>query len=602
MRFFEPITGKHKDSFDLEPKIPQIMNTKEDNNELSKKQLGFVKWYDYNKGFGFIFSWGRGEYFVHANSVINYSLDKDDPVVFQIQKSSKFKNSHNATDVEVLRKGNISTLHRQLILDFIELWFCEKSPDYKYEKYTALHSLLLLLDSNDLDYILKRLTPNLKSYLKSDGLITIEDKLEIIKEAAKETQIFDIVYPLRLVFKLTTQSEIDLIVDELFKYFNGWRILSVVYKLIEDKLVPECYLNKFSQRVYHNLDNEAKFEFLKRVRIENFDYSTLHPSQLIFLWLYGHTDLFDFTLYCHYYFILNNWQKKMFNKKVKAIMGEELKRTMLKDRIPWIEVDYEKTTYKTSYKASWRSIWFLDGQIRFCKDKDGRFSEPWEWKFSEENFNLLYDYIKGKNLNDLSVVCHFDSILDVQGLDELEEIIWKIQIQREIDSGASGISIGGDSCPKIPENIILRNKCLQLLNKLQIEQHTPIRIIEKKRYTNTDKTTLDISLLYSIPLNDEEIAIIWESLVLTKSKATHIFKCLASEYNKIFDDIQYYLSQNINVRSSLNSSEIDKVEVQESLKYLTRIEHDNFDYSKWEKSLFAIFPSLEKKLVNKVNL
>ena len=84
---------------------------------------------------------------------------------------------------------------------------------------------------------------------------------------------------------------------------------------------------------------------------------------------------------------------------------------------------------------------------------------------------------------------------------------------------------------------------------------------------------------------------------LEKSKATHIFKCNRTEYESIFSEIENYLSGNLKVRSTLNSNDIDAIGHQKKLRYLCRIEHDNFNFSKWETSLYDILPELKSFLI-----
>ena len=141
--------------------------------------------------------------------------------------------------------------------------------------------------------------------------------------------------------------------------------------------------------------------------------------------------------------------------------------------------------------------------------------------------------------------------------------------------------------------MLLRNQCIQLLNNFQIKELEPTRVLEKTFNPNKGGIGVDISLLYSIPINEYEVAIIWESLELEKAKATHIFKCIRTEYENIFSEIEYYLSRSSKVRSTLNSKDVDAIKHQTKLRYLSRIEHDNFNFSKWENSLYEILPELK---------
>lgn len=324
---------------------------------------------------------------------------------------------------------------------------------------------------------------------------------------------------------------------------------------------------------------------------------TLPIEYRLKLWIYNILSEFNFNTYCYYYFTLSPEERKIFNKKAKAIMGEELKSSMLKKREPWQFIEKLKKEGSTDieiYSANWKSIWFGNGNILICIDTIPHFTKPYRWEFAEDKFNLLFDYLTGRRLKELKITVEKEEISNIEGLEELEEVIWKIQIQKEVENG-QGVSIWNIGTNRIPVNMILRNQCIQLLNKLQLKGLEPTRVLEKTFNLTKGGVLVDISLLYSIPLNDYEVAVIWESLELEKSKATHIFKCSKNAYESVFVDIEFHLSSKQRVRSSLNSNDFEDVECQKKLHYLCRIDHDNFNYNKWENSLYEILPILKKQ-------
>ncbi len=350
---------------------------------------------------------------------------------------------------------------------------------------------------------------------------------------------------------------------------------------------------------YNNINIQICSDLqINESRIPSFDSYIVDycdTSQLLKFWVYGLINYFNFNTFCYYYFTLSLEERKIFNKKARAKMGEEIKASMLKKREPWQFV--EKAVLEGNfeidiYTASWKSIWFGDGFIRVCMDSKPSFSQHFKWDFSEEKFNFLYEYISGKRLKELKFTATGDFIKSVQGLDELEELIWKILIIREVET-TNGTTIRGIGSNRIPVNMLLRNQCIQLLNKFQLKELEPTRVLEKTFNPIKGGIGVDVSLLYSIPIDEYEVAIIWESLELEKAKATHIFKCLRTEYENIFSEIENYLSGTLKVRSTLNSKDADAIGQQNKLRYLCRIEHDNFDFSKWEKTLYEILPELK---------
>ena len=357
------------------------------------------------------------------------------------------------------------------------------------------------------------------------------------------------------------------------------------------------FLKNFQSYNYINIQicSDLQIKESRIPAIESYVLNFCNTAQLLKFWVYGLIDYFDFNTYCYYYFTLSLEERKIFNKKAKAKMAEEIKASMLKKREPWHFV--EKAVIQENqeieiYTASWKSIWFGDGFIRFCMDSKPSFSHQFKWDFSEEKFNFLYEYISGKRLKELKITAKNDFIKSVEGLDELEELIWKILIIQEVET-SNGTTIRGIGQNRIPVNMLLRNQCIQLLNNFQLKELEPTRVLEKTFNPINGGIGVDVSLLYSIPVNEYEIAIIWESLELEKAKATHIFKCLRKEYENIFSEIENYLSGTLKVRSSLNSKDADFISQQNKLRYLCRIEHDNFNFSKWEKSLYEILPELK---------
>ena len=330
-------------------------------------------------------------------------------------------------------------------------------------------------------------------------------------------------------------------------------------------------------------------------------YANLPISIMLRLWLNDIYGKFDYYQFVNYYFTLNSIERRIFNKKAKAMMTEEIKSSMLKMKEPWKLIETINNDIEESiqiFSATWKSIWFRDGYIMICIDKESRFTDCYNWNFSEEKMNLLYEYISGRKLRELRITVVNNKIKDIEGLEDLEEVIWKIEIQKEIETGVIGNSILNKSGSiKIPVNMVLRNRCIQFLNRLQLSELEPTRVIEKAYNLTRGGISVDVSLLYSIPINYYEIAIIWESLELEKAKRTHIFKCGRDEFKSIFNDIEVNLSSQIKIRSKLNSSDYDDVNYQKKLRYISGINHDNLDYKKWESDLFEVLPELKEMAI-----
>jgi|AntAceMinimDraft_9_1070365.scaffolds.fasta_scaffold05592_2 cold shock CspA family protein len=446
-------------------------------------------------------------------------------------------------------------------LFIVEVWernYYSRSPIYNEYK-SAVKSLIYSIKENEI-----------YNYYSANSIIDFYNEIKGIC----------IYVELKQFFRCTVDPIIFKTIQEYF-----------IHYLLDNLSVINKYLLIDILNIEKNHDKE--FFLLKIDKI--FEQST--PSNKLLLWLNDLSDKFDYNLYAYYYFTLNVVERSIFNKKAKALMGEKLKQSMLQKCVPWTLINIDEIQNIKKYSATWRSIWFLDQKIKICKDLDANFSESYPCDFSEEKFNLLSDYISGKKLNKLSILSRNNHILKIIGLEELEEIIWKVQIQKEVENGIKrGINISSN---KIPTNFIIRNKCIQFFNQLQVKEFQVVRILEKTFNLDSGGFSVDISLLYSIPVNTNYVAIIWESLELEKSKATHIFRCFREEYLDIFNKIEYYLSTKQKVRSSLNSFDSENIQKQQELKHLCRIDHDNFDYLKWERKILEILPDIRKMPVYK---
>ena len=362
----------------------------------------------------------------------------------------------------------------------------------------------------------------------------------------------------------------------------------------------EKYANIFIENLEQNIDKYLKNEedlINKLMKINIIDKEIcnnfINRNAIYFstytkmkLWLHDLYEIFDYNNYGFYYFRLNKYEKKRYNQKARELMKEEVKKMMIAQRIPW---QYQYTDEKNinHYTATWRSIWFLDKKIKFCIkeiDDENIFSVPYEWEYSKEEFNFLYGYLSKKRIEEVIVQEKEGVILKVKGLDILEEYIYKAIIEKEVKEKGLENFVKKEGENKIPPSLIIRNQCINYLNDLQDAGISPIVIYEISRDYTTGNIYTDTSLLFSITRN-EYVFIIWESLEFNKAKATHIFKVEKEIYGEYFENISSFIQNNLKVRSKLNSNDFEE---KEKLKYLCRIEHDNFDFKKWENQLLNI--------------
>jgi hypothetical protein len=451
------------------------------------------------------------------------------------------------------------------------------------KEINIFHELSFLIDSLFEIILIERNNNIYNNPTKNYGVINIPEK-EIINK-------FHI-----LKLKL---GEIIVIIQGNY-LANSVKYLDEIAVKVNDLSITESYnffivIGEFIQKM-NNASNIYDNEFIFDVNDFHAKLSKkLKPEILIKFWVKGAIEYFDYNLYASYYFLLSSDQRRIFNKKVKVLMGDEIKQSMLKKKIPWEKISVENSEHEC-YEATWKSVWFNDGFINFLMDNSPSFSSKFSWKFSEEKFNLIVDYLSGRKLNKLLIYANKNNVHRVEGLEELEEIIYKVLITHELQPG-NGSNSKPNFFTKIPNNLILRNKCVQFLNNLQLNGFEPSRILEKTFNVSTGGYSADISLLYSIPIDNESVGIIWESLELEKSKATHVFKCSLGEYDDIFSEILTSLNSVNKVRSLLNGIKSEDLIKQKELRYLGKVDHSNFNYYKWEFDLLEMLPSLRKLIM-----
>lgn len=533
--------------------------------------------------------------------------------------SSMFQSEDLATKIEILR----SIRQFEDNLDSIKDDF---PSNYRY-LYSDLIAKLIS-DSSDARTVLLLWLESLVDAITLWQILAAYPYLNT-KEKADTIEILCSLIPLHKQRSDARERERDANLDLLKNFFAAYQqILKILYSSLpkaEEGVNPELLNGKIETHLskLFPIDNDDAFQkaSLLLTAVQNFQDglatlqstgkpiftevdlmflpNTKHFSKFIYdnaltrykikYWVYDIIEEFDYNTYCFYYFVLTTKERRKFNKKAKAVMGDAIKSNMLKQRIPWQLVSEGEDGVNT-YEASWRSIWFMDGAIKVCIDSEPEFSHSYKWDFSEEKFNFLYDYISGKRLDPLIIQARGRMINRVDGLDNLEVIIYKAELEREIIEGTTGPR--GEGKNRIPINMILRNQCIQYLNILQLRDLEPTRLLEKSFNPERNSLSVDLSLLFSIPLRTGEVALIWESLELEKAKATHIFKCADDEHEQIQNQIEDYLSRKEKVRSSLNSTtEEDQID-QRRLRYFGRVDHDNFDFTIWQDRLHDLLPEL----------
>jgi hypothetical protein len=403
-------------------------------------------------------------------------------------------------------------------------------------------------------------TYNFKELLLGDT-VTEPTKINVIKNLKKLSNHFGIEEYTQDFFQNEALNFVESIKNDLVYFIKN-----------EDEFIERMIS-------IYQIDSNVCEEFLNNHIINFSTYVKLK------LWVNDVYEVFDYNNYGFYYFRLNKYEKKRYNEKAKALMKEKLKKMMIAQRVPW-EYNYTDENGINFYSASWRSVWFLDGALKICVkevEEENIFSEPYEWSYCEEKFNFLFGYLSRKKVENLTIQEKNGKILEIIGLNILGESIYKANLEKEINEKGLNKVLKQEGLNKIPPSLIIKNQCVMYLNEIQDTDKTPTRILEISKDTNAN-VSADVSLLFTIT-KDSVVFVMWESLEFHKSKATHIFKMSVEEYPKYIEDISKFLRENLKVRSKLNSFQEEE---KKKLRYLGRIDHDNFDFNKWINQLKSI--------------
>lgn len=402
---------------------------------------------------------------------------------------------------------------------------------------------------------------------------------------------------------------------------------AVSFKLIYSKRNPgkvaatqicqiESYLRQKIIKL-ESIDNEKKFkyvcEYLSDAKynreyedLANLAYNNSVPLYKLRLWINEYVKHFDFDLFKKYHFRLNRYEAAKFKSSVKEII-KKTKRNEFRilGRSKKLEILDNATRI---YETSWRDIGFENGQIFINIGLSEAELLPYKWRFSKDDFNLIVtDYISRKNLKSIKSKIYNGRIVEVEGLDQLQDAIKTIE-RYKAKKTIEGLIKEGYTPRAIrehPEFVTLKNEdllrlfgnheCIDYLQRIQTTNFDMplIYIVEKRPVSSTGGISFESSYLFSVVLRSDKIAIIWESVKL--DRATQVFICESSEYFDLIRDIDDFLTSfESKKRSTLKSdTEVGK-SLREQLKFRTSVEHTEYNFEKWLKNLKRAIPEIEK--------
>ena len=425
----------------------------------------------------------------------------------------------------------------------------------------------------DVNIIADNLPYSLSEFAELFIMFENKDKLIILNKSLEKYNAQDLLN----VDKVSIFTNSDFFSDAI-NTANIKNLFWLLWFFKIDIISADMISNEFTPEEFVKIIQKAKnkdVDYLSKIETVYFELSSQFKLQLWLNNLYGNLNYIEFAKSFHE---LNSDDKKLFNKRVKEHAQYEQVKSFI-DQIPTADLIEEKSGRK-KYKCKWRNIYFNYQRIQvFLNKKES--TKDFYCSFSRYELNLLtQEYFNNRRLDDIFVTVNFDnSIETIVGLDSIETQIIFAEIRKN-GSIESRQKISNEEVTRMIHNIGERNKCIKFLN----EQNSPYNVVDIQELVTEVYGGLrrDISFLYCLPDNYENVYLIWESVEFEKSKATHIFRCRTFEVENYIDIIKKFLESTIHSRSKLNSSEKDDVDQKKELNYFGRVMHDSKEYRVWE--------------------
>lgn len=324
-------------------------------------------------------------------------------------------------------------------------------------------------------------------------------------------------------------------------------------------------------------------------------YQISTPLYKLRLWIRKYTPEFDFDLFKKYHFRLQRQEAEAFKQYVKETIKSTKRgdfRRLAKSNL--IQSDGEIRVFETS----WRDIGFENGKIFIDVGTTESQLLSFPWYFSKDDFNLIVTgYITKRDLKSIKSRVNGNSILKIEGLEQLQDAIKTIGRARAKKTIDELIKEGWEprKIREHPDFITLGNEdllrlfgnhaCIDYLQKIQSTSlDMPLIYVVEKKPTELGGITHESSYLFSILLQNNRVAIIWESVKL--DRATQIFECEREAYFRVLNAIDDFLSSfETKKRSLLRANTIEGRTLRESLCHKASVEHTQYVFEKWLRNL-----------------
>ncbi|MGI6321024.1 MAG: hypothetical protein ACOXZK_08745 [Bacteroidales bacterium] len=440
----------------------------------------------------------------------------------------------------------------------------EQFYDRNYRSYSNRYSLSSTYNKLKETWIsiLKKINSKIKdkTIFIHDSIETIHKKILQIDQARVLFEFFEVNFD-NESFIDAVKSAVNAKNFNLLNHLHDYKYLSCI-----QKYNSELYCELFKQ-------NYAEISKIDRLK----------------LWLNDLNPYYNYLEFVQSAWQLSKDERRLLNRRLREYAKDERLQKFI-DQIPTAKL-IEETEESKTYLCKWRNLYYKNGAIQIFIDKTTA-TEDYKWEVAQEEWNLLtQEYFNNRQIEDIIVeVDNNNRIKSINGLEDVEVKIVFAKI-RKYGTAETKAEVTNNEVIKIMHNVAARNQCINFLAR----QKSDYNVIDIHELVTDQYGSLrrDVSFIFPIKDNFDNIYLVWESAEFEKSKATHIFKCKESMNEEVENNIKEFIESNYRTRSRLNSSEIEDRKIKADLHYLCRVDHDNTDYQVWEDKMREVMPFLE---------
>lgn len=437
--------------------------------------------------------------------------------------------------------------------------------------------LFNFLQKKERNVYIKYVQPELESFLTISELYILKSYQVLINESTEE-----------LIKQLPRDFNIVYIINE--SILNGSSLLE---KTLNDFLRSESLYDRLCLDLpsfpWNILSEPANFlnVVLRNWRYHRLFFSNKNVESELAVFLFHQLDKYsvhhlrlyltfqkDLSGELDFYGFMKPFKELMRSEKkeIKAALERYLEKNFEDEERAIVEpcINFERSDRSTIYNATIKNIYFEDGALEL-RMEDGSYTYQYDNDiFVTKGINRISPNSALSNL-EILVEVQNRIVIHIEGLDRLLAAIY----QKEIKAILSKIKLDGNyqsSTESYSSDRDLKKKIIDYLKSNQLENTNPLEIFEYTtnyvRYrdsTPRKKNRYNLANLYSIKVDEDKIAIIWESLEFDQDRSTFIFISPLDRHQEQMKRIMDAVSSYKYLRSYLNSR-LNNIDVREKDK------------------------------------